>query len=102
MMAYRTDVNNADIRPGLLGGAQQGRQEQFRQQRVTDVIGAELHLVALGRPAVGHRHDAGVVEQDVEAGRVRVELGGRARDRVERGQVERQVGDVGVWVGVLD
>src|SRR6266576_4473759 len=47
------------------------RGEQFwhneiREEKVADVIGAELHFQSVGGSAVGGRHDAGTIDEDVD------------------------------------
>ena len=63
---------------------------------MADVIGTELDLVAVLGGAWGHRHHAGVVYEDIEAGRGGGEGVGGLFDGVKRGEVEFQKGDVGV------
>ena len=45
-----------------------GRQEQIRQQKVSQVIGRHHHLVSVDALAPLGHHDAGVEDEDVEPG----------------------------------
>ena len=45
------------------------REQQVREREVAEVVGADLHLEAVGGPLLRDRHDAGVVDQHVEVGR---------------------------------
>jgi hypothetical protein len=81
------------------------RQQQVREREVAEVVGADLHLEAVGGARLRDRHHAGVVDQDVDVAleavgeRVhRAEVGeveppdlGRARDRLRRGRAARLV-----------
>jgi hypothetical protein len=61
------------------------RQQQVRKREVAEVVGADLHLEAVGGARLGDRHHAGVVDQDVE---VAVEPVGELVHRAEVGEVE--------------
>ena len=67
------------------------RQEQVREREVAEVVGADLHLEAVGGAPLRDRHHAGVVDQDVE---VAVPGVGERPHRGEVGEVE--LPDLGV------
>lgn len=58
----------ADVGVGELGGREKGGQEELEQQGVAHMVRAELHLVPVASEAWRCSHDAGVAEDDVEAG----------------------------------
>jgi len=62
------------------------RQEQVRERERPEVIRADLHLEAVRRAPLGQRHDAGVVDEDVERA---VPAGGERAHGAEIGEVER-------------
>src|ERR687891_2109081 len=65
------------------------RSDQERGEReVAEVVGPELELEAVGGPAAWRRHDAGVVDQQVEAVVRRVEALGEGANRIELAEVE--------------
>ncbi len=68
--------------PGAIG-TEQTREEMGGERPVAEMVDPELHLEAVLGAALRHRHDAGVVDQDVD-GRTRLRHGvGRFPDRVE-------------------
>ena len=69
------------------------RQEEVREREVPEVVGADLHLEAVGGPLLRDRHHAGVVDQHVE---VAVPGVGERAHRGEVGEVE--LPDLGVPV----
>ncbi len=52
------------------------------------MVGAELHLEAIGRLGLGTHHDPGVVDQDVHGVLLLVEGGRALPDRFQGGQVQ--------------
>lgn len=91
------DVGEIDrriqVRPGAEGHdpgpacSAQRRQQPESQPEVAEVVGGELHFVALGAPAqFRYGHHPGVVDQDVQR---TVELGDQAVDRAAIEQVQR-------------
>jgi hypothetical protein len=60
---------------------------------VARVIGAHLHFKAVDRPQLRARHDARIVEEDVQAGLLRGQGVRKSRDGREVGQVEGADGD---------
>ena len=95
-MARGAEVDDADVGVGFFGGLAQSREEFGSQQGVSDVVGAELDLVAFFRCDGGHGHDAGVVYEDVEAGGGRRESIGGRLDGGKGGKVESEEADIGV------
>lgn len=91
-VACAAERDDADVCARLLCRVQQRWEEQLREQRVAHVICAELDLVALLGSRVRGRHDAGVVDEHVEAGFARLEGVGGGGDGGEGGEVEGQVG----------
>ncbi len=79
--------DDADVGAGLLCRLEHGWQEQFDEESVADVVGSELDLVAVRSQGRWVRHDAGIAEQDVEAGGLRGEVLGCGGDGGERGEV---------------
>jgi len=61
------------------------REEQAGPREVPKVVRAELHLEAVRRAALRHRHQAGVVDEQVERA---VPLGGEAAHRGQVAEVE--------------
>jgi hypothetical protein len=61
-------------------------QQEVGQREVPEVVGAELRLEAVDGLGLRHRHDPGVVDEDVE---VAAPAGGERAHRVQRGEVER-------------
>src|SRR5450755_881500 len=66
------------------------RGEQLRAQgEVAQIIGAELQLEAVGRDlAFWRHHDAGIVDQDIEAGVFAPEPAGKVSDALQRREVK--------------
>jgi hypothetical protein len=64
----------------MTGSSRPGQQER------AEAVGADLELEAVDRPAFGHGHDPGVVDQDVERPGP---PGGERPHRGEAGQVQR-------------
>ncbi len=66
---------------------------------MAEVIGPDLHLETVGRPPQRHRHDTGVVDQDVDTLVPGTRLVGERTDRREIRQVQtahgRAVAEVG-------
>lgn len=90
----RGQEDDADVAAAGQGGrALEAGEQQLRQERRADVVGAELDLVAVGGQALGHVHDAGVVDEDVEAVGRREQGARRRLDARKRGQVQLQVRD---------
>ena len=97
-LAGRGEVDDADVRRrdvGLAGCVEEERHEESCEQGVAHVVGAELDLVAVGGQARRERHDAGVVDEEVEAGpRGGGQDGvGGAFDGGEGGEVEFEEGN---------
>lgn len=92
---YTRHVNDAHVGAWLRGCLEEHREKQLGQQRVPDVIGAELDLIALLSEAVRCHHDAGIVDQYVEALLARLERRGGGCNRREGRQVEREVFNCG-------
>jgi hypothetical protein len=64
-------------------------EQQPGEREVTEVVGAELHLEAVGGLAIGQRHHPGIVHQHVDARMGRAHRVGEAADVGETGEVER-------------
>lgn len=94
--------DNADVGAGLLCGLEHGWQEELDEQGVADVVSSELDLVAVSGQGRRVGHDAGIAEQNVEAGGLRSELLGGRGDRNERGEVTLDEVNLGVGDGDLD
>jgi hypothetical protein len=62
--------------------------EKESYAQFTQMIDAELHLVTLDGPPVRTDHDAGVVDEQVEAAELSVNLLAERAHRVQVGQVE--------------
>lgn len=62
--------------------------DQVGEEEVADVVDAEVHLQPLGRLAVGHGGDGGVVDEQVDGVFVGVDLGGGGADLGLVGEVE--------------
>jgi hypothetical protein len=85
-------------------GRQQQVQQEPGQREVAEVVGAELHLEAVGREGARDRHDPGVVHQQVQGGVALAEgvgegaHGGEAREvqgeRLHRIRRGREGGDL--------
>ena len=101
VVALRRQVHDPRVAV-LLGRGLEGGEQQLGQQRVAHVVRAELDLVALVGLAGRRGHDAGIVDEDVEAGRLGQEFLGGGLDGGEGCEVEREVGDLGVGHGLLD
>ena len=84
------------------GRASEAVEQPTGQGEVAEMVGAELHLETVGGLAAGDGHDAGVVEQDVEAVVAGTEAIGEGRHRRQVGQVERFEGHVGGDDGTAD
>lgn len=102
IVARGRDVDDPHIRVGLRRRLLQRWEQQPGQQEVAHVVGAELDLVAFLGGSHRGGHDAGVVDQDVQPLGLLQELLGAFLDRVERGEVQRDVGYRRVWDGLLD
>ena len=94
-MHHACHIHNPDICPQLHGRFLHEWQQALREEEVAHVVGAELQLIPVGGEARGLRHDARVVDKDVEAG-----LGGEeglrgARDGGEGREVELEEEDLG-------
>ena len=75
-------------------GRGQRRVQPEGELEVTEVVGRELHLPALGSALqLGQRHDAGVVDQDVQSA---LPGGDEVADRLPVSQVESRHVDLGV------
>jgi hypothetical protein len=72
---------------GILAPLHQLQQERG-QQEVAEVVGAELKLEAVGRPASRRRHHAGVIDQQVEPVVGRSVTLGEAAHRLQAREVE--------------
>ncbi|KAK6845836.1 glycoside hydrolase family 35 protein [Apiospora arundinis] len=94
-LAQGRQAHDAHVGAGaaLLGRREQRRQEQLGQLRVAHVVGAELDLVPFLGLARGTRHDARVVDEDVQLAGLREEVGGGALDAGEGRQVALDEGD---------
>ncbi len=68
--------------------ALEGAEQQPGESEVAKVVGAELELEALLAGASRRRHDAGVVDQQVEAVVRLRELLGEGSDRLQAGEIE--------------
>lgn len=101
-MTFGREIDDTDISSGALGCSQEGRQEHFRQQCMTDVVGAELNLVAFFRGSRRNGHDAGIVDQHVEVIRCRLKQVRSRLDRGKGGEIERQESDGRSRDGGLD
>jgi hypothetical protein len=75
VMAARADRDDAARR-----AAQQRRRQQTGEEKVAEVIRAELHLEAVARLGEGTSHDTGVVDQHVEPRMARQEALGEGTD----------------------
>ena len=84
--------------PGAAVGGQ-GVVEAEGQGEVTEVVGRELELPALARVLLRRRHDAGVVDEDVQRA---VPPGHERGDRRPIGELERRHVDVAVPGGGRD
>lgn len=82
-----------------IAGLLQQRQQVLDQQRVTEVVRAELELVAVGREGGWQRHDAGIADQDVELLLLLDELAGGVTDVCEGREITGDECDGGVWGG---
>ena len=75
--------------PGARLGEETG-QQPAGEREVTEMVGAELHLEAVGGLALRQRHDPGVVDQDVDRAcrcfRRTSRDGGQARE-IERAEL---------------
>jgi hypothetical protein len=69
------------------GPRAQRREQQIGEQERPQHVGREGEFVTLGGAAAARRQDAGVVEDTVELGGARREVGGEAAHRVEVGEV---------------
>ncbi len=74
--------------PGRRGGEQRGH-ESRGEHPVTEMIDPELHLKSIGGTALGHRHESGVVHENVDLRMVLADRGGGRPHRVERGEIDR-------------
>lgn len=76
--------------PCLLGALAQRGQQQQREQEVTQVIGSQVRLKAVGCRLPGCRHgkDAGVVDEHVQGQAAGAEGRGKLPHRLQRGQVQ--------------
>ena len=87
-MPLRGEDHDPDVAVGGPGCCPvQERQQELGQERVADVVGSELDLVALLRLARRGGHDAGVEHEDVQTVGFRADGGGGLFDRVKRGEV---------------
>ena len=76
-------------------GGEQAIEQQSGQREVPEVIGAELHLEAVGSLTIWDRHDAGVVAQHMQRLALQMERVGEAAHRGEVRQVEFHHVDLG-------
>src|ERR1700744_90336 len=76
-------------------GTPQQRQQASGEREMTEMVGSELHFETIGRGlAARQRHDAGIVDQEIEgltAGHPLREVG----DRGEARQIEALITDSG-------
>jgi hypothetical protein len=97
--------HDANICARKLGGAQQSRHQQLRQERVAEVVDAKCDLVTFGCRPRPHAHDAGIQNGNVQSGFNLAEPCHSCLDRLERRKVDGQVADgrrVLVGHGVAD
>lgn len=95
------DIDDTNVGVGQCGGGEKGRQQKLYDQRMREVVHAELELVAVSRQICGEGHDARIADEDVEA------RGGKiARDRVadggEGGMVQLDECDLHLWIKIMD
>jgi hypothetical protein len=77
----------ADVYDARVRRRAQASEQQAGEREVAEVVGAELQLEAVGGLAVRRGHDAGIVDQQVEA---LVRATSRERSHgIERAEVER-------------
>ncbi len=77
-------------------------QQTAGQCEIAEVVDAELHLEALRGVAQRYGHQAGIVDQDVQAVVIVQELVGRSFHRVEVAQIHFENFDCSARVGGLD
>ena len=66
--AFRSKHYDTDVRIGQVGRSDERRKEEFDQQRVPQVVSSEMDLVAVFSQSRGNGRNAGVTDEDVEAG----------------------------------
>ena len=91
VMAARADRHDAARRAGA-----QRRHEEARREEVAEVVRAELELEAVGRLHRRARHDAGVVDHDVQRRMAREEAAGEGADLLKRAELQLRHLDVRV------
>ncbi len=73
-----------------LGSAALDQGHQFAGQReMAEVVGAQLHLEAIGGVGEGGRHYAGIVDEDVDLVEPLARPRGRGADAFERAEIDR-------------
>ena len=85
----REAVHEARHRDHPAAGRQLGQQQAGQEER-TEVVGGELALEAVDRAAVRRRHDAGVVDEQVERA-VRRGLGRRGPHRRQVREIDHEL-----------
>lgn len=73
-VAGNIDDSNGAVARGVGSSGRESREEEFDKEERGEIVGLPLGLVAVFGQHVRRRHDAGIIDQNVEAAFLRLEL----------------------------